>query len=79
MKRIAFASSTAALLMTASSVIAQTVTVPSAGREVAPEFRQMAAKRAEERKKLEACHKEADEQKVLPRDKTKFLLACIER
>jgi len=79
MKRIAFALSMAGLLMTVSGAAAQTVTVAPIGREVAPEFRQMAAKRAEERKKLEACHRDADEQKVLPRDKTKFLLACIER
>lgn len=68
-------------LMIVGAAHAQTVITPSggAGREIAPEFRQLAAKRAEERKKLEACHKEADEQKVLPRDKTKFLLGCIDR
>jgi len=33
--------------------------------------------KAQERKKLEACREDAEEQKILPRDRTKVLLACI--
>jgi len=73
---------TGSLLAIASSIQsshAQTVTVPPGGRVIAPEYQQLAVKRAEERKKLEACNREADEQKILPRDKTKFLITCVER
>src|SRR5262245_10707074 len=51
---------TGALLAIASSIQsshAQTVTVPPGGRVIAPEYQQMAIKRAEERKKLESCNK----------------------
>src|SRR5262249_47993833 len=81
MGRISFAASIAALLIASvvESSHAQSVTVPPGGRVIAPEFQQMAIKRAEERKKLDACHREAEEQKILTRDKTKFLVACVER
>jgi hypothetical protein len=36
-------------------------------------------KRAAERQKLAGCNKEADEQKVMVRDRTKFLIACMDR
>jgi len=54
---------------------AQTATVPvaAAKREIAPNVRA----KAEERKKLEACRKDAEEQNILPRDRTKCLLACL--
>jgi len=81
MGRISLASSIAALLIASSiqSSNAQSVTLPAGGRVIAHEYQQMAIKRAEERKKLDACNKEAEEQKILTRDKTKFLTACIER
>jgi pseudouridine-5'-phosphate glycosidase len=71
----------AALLIASNiqSTLAQSATIPPGERVIAPEFQQMAIKRAEERKKLEACHREAEEQKILTRDKTKFLIGCVER
>ena len=47
--------------------------------KVAPEFRDAAEKRAAEQRKLAGCHKEADAQKVSPRDRSKFIVACIEK
>jgi len=46
--------------------------------KVAPEYREAAEKRrAEQLRELECSHK-ADAQKVMPRDRTAFLLQCIE-
>jgi hypothetical protein len=45
---------------------------------VAPEYREAAAKRrAEQMKQLECAHK-ADVDKVMPRERTAYLLHCLE-
>ena len=61
-----------------------TITVPAFAEKlvdptkVAPEYREAAQKRrAEQLRELECSHK-ADAQKVMPRDRTAFLLQCIE-
>lgn len=48
-------------------------------REIAPEFREAAEKRAQERQKLAGCQKAADAAKVLLRDRAKFVLECLEK
>jgi hypothetical protein len=45
---------------------------------VAPEYEDMVAKRAKERAKLENCHKQATEQKILPRDRPQFVIHCLD-
>jgi hypothetical protein len=44
---------------------------------VAPEYQEMVAKRAKERAKIESCHKQATEQKILPRDRPDFVIHCL--
>jgi hypothetical protein len=46
---------------------------------VAPEFRAAAEKRRAEQIKLMECSKEANQAKVLPRDRTEFVGRCLER
>ncbi|HVX98306.1 MAG TPA: hypothetical protein VHA55_00780 [Pseudorhodoplanes sp.] len=46
---------------------------------VAPEYQDAARKAMKARQKVAACQKEATEQKVLPRDRTQFVLACIDK
>lgn len=73
MKR--FMPMTLLLLINAVPALAEKLVDPTT---VAPEYRQSAAKRrAEQLKQLECSHK-ADAQKVMPRDRTAFLLQCIE-
>jgi hypothetical protein len=47
--------------------------------KVKPEFRAAAEKRAAEQKKLAACQHEAQEKKLLPRYRTKFLIDCMDK
>lgn len=46
---------------------------------VAPEFRAAAEKRRAEQIKLMECSKEANQAKVLPRDRSDFVGRCLER
>jgi len=46
---------------------------------VAPEFRAAAEKRRAEQIKLRDCSKQADQAKVLPRDRSEFVGQCLER
>ena len=63
------------LLINAVPAFAEKLVDPAT---VAPEYRESAVKRrAEQLKELECSHK-ADAQKVMPRDRTAFLLQCIE-
>ena len=48
-------------------------------KTVKPEFRQAAEKRAAEQRKLAACQKQADTQKLRPRYRVKFLTDCIDK
>jgi hypothetical protein len=45
---------------------------------VAPEYREAAEKRRAEQIRQHDCAKKADVEKVMPRDRTAFLLQCIE-
>ncbi len=46
---------------------------------VAPEYQEAARKSQLAREKIQTCQKEATAQKILPRDRTHFVLACIDR
>jgi hypothetical protein len=46
---------------------------------VAPEFQELAARRAKEKERVDNCQKQATEQKVLPRDRTQFVINCLEK
>ena len=62
-------------LLLTTSVSAQKLVDPTA---VAPEYREAAEKRrAEQIKEREGAHK-ADIAKILPRERTAFLLQCLE-
>lgn len=45
---------------------------------VAPEYREAAEKRRAEQIKQHDCAKRADTEKVMPRERTAFLLQCLE-
>ena len=45
---------------------------------VAPEYRDAAEKRRAEQMRQHDCAAKADKEKVLPRDRTAFLLQCLE-
>jgi hypothetical protein len=45
---------------------------------VAPEYRDAAEKRRAEQIRQHDCAQKADREKVLPRDRTAFLLQCLE-
>ena len=45
---------------------------------VAPEYREAAEKRRAEQIKQRDCAKKADVEKVMPRERTAFLLQCLE-
>jgi len=57
-----------------TTVHAQRLVDPST---VAPEFREAAEKRRAEQLKQQACAKQADAEKVLPRDRLAFLNNCL--
>ena len=63
-----------ALWMPAS--LAEKLVDPNA---VAPEFREVAAKRRAEQIKLVECNKKADDAKVLRRDRAEFVGQCLEK
>jgi hypothetical protein len=54
---------------------AQTLVDPS---KVAPEHREAAEKRRAEQIRQRACAKKADDDKVMPRDRTAYLNHCLE-
>jgi hypothetical protein len=45
---------------------------------VAPEYQDFAAKRAKEKERVDNCQRQATEQKVLPRDRTQFVISCLD-
>lgn len=65
---------TISLLLT-TSVSAQKLVDPTA---VAPEYREAAEKRRAEQIKERECAHKADIAKILPRERTAFLLQCLE-
>jgi regulator of sirC expression with transglutaminase-like and TPR domain len=54
---------------------AQTLVDPS---KVAPEYREAAEKRRAEQIKQRDCAHKAEQEKVMPRERTAFLLQCLE-
>ena len=63
------------LLLAATEVQAQKLVDPS---KVAPEFREAAEKRRAEQIRQQTCSKKADNEKVMPRERTAFLVNCLE-
>lgn len=62
-------------LLLTTSVSAQKLVDPTA---VAPEYREAAEKRRAEQIKERECGHKADIAKILPRERTAFLLQCLE-
>jgi hypothetical protein len=62
-------------LLIVSPVSAQRLVDPT---KVAPEFREAAEKRRAEQIKQQECAHKADAEKVIARDRTSFLLQCLE-
>jgi hypothetical protein len=46
---------------------------------VAPEYQELAARRAKEKERVDNCQRQATEQKVLPRDRPQFVINCLEK
>ncbi|MEO8316881.1 MAG: hypothetical protein ABJA75_02905 [Bradyrhizobium sp.] len=63
-------------LLIVSPVSAQRLVDPA---KVAPEFREAAEKRRAEQVKQQECAHKADAEKVIARDRTAFLLQCLEQ
>jgi hypothetical protein len=62
-------------LFLTTSVSAQKLVDPAS---VAPEHREAAEKRRAEQIKQRECAKKADIEKIMPRERTAFLLQCLE-
>jgi hypothetical protein len=62
-------------LLSATPGLAQKLVDPS---KVAPEYREAAEKRRTEQIRQRDCAKKADTEKVMPRERTAFLLHCLE-
>jgi hypothetical protein len=63
------------LLLTTVPAFAEKLVDPST---VAPEYREAAVKRRAEQIRQHDCAKKADVEKVMPRERTAFLLHCLE-
>jgi hypothetical protein len=46
---------------------------------VAPEYQELAARRAKEKERVDNCQRQATEQKVLPRDRPQFVASCLDK
>ena len=62
-------------LAPATTVIAEKLVDPTT---VPPEFRDAAEKRRGEQIRQQQCARKADVEKVMPRERTAFLLQCLE-
>ena len=62
-------------LFLTTSVSAQKLVDPTS---VAPEYREAAEKRRAEQIKQRECAHKADVQKIMPRERTAYLLQCLE-
>jgi hypothetical protein len=51
---------------------------PLPKREIAPEYREIAEKRALEKQKLAMCQAKADSAKVLVRDRAQYIIVCLD-
>jgi hypothetical protein len=52
---------------------------PAPPSVVAPEYQELAAKRAKEKERVDNCQRQATEQKILPRDRPQFVIHCLEK
>jgi hypothetical protein len=52
---------------------------PTQPSVVAPEYQELAAKRAKEKERVDHCQGQATEQKVLPRDRPQFVIGSLEK
>jgi hypothetical protein len=52
---------------------------PAPPSVIAPEYQELAAKRAKEKERVDSCQRQATEQKVLPRDRPQFVIHCLEQ
>jgi hypothetical protein len=52
---------------------------PTQPSVVAPEYQELAARRAKEKERVDNCQRQATEQKVLPRDRPQFVISCLEK
>ena len=59
----------------ATPALAQKLVDPAS---VAPEFREAAEKRRAEQVRQRDCAQKADVEKIIPRDRTAFLIHCLE-
>ena len=59
----------------ATPALAQKLVDPAS---VAPEFREAAEKRRAEQVRQRDCAQKADTEKIIPRDRTTFLIHCLE-
>ncbi len=64
------------VILAADAALAQQP--PPAKREIAPEYRELAERRAREKRELADCHRKADLAKVTVRDRAKFIIDCLE-
>src|SRR5215470_2671379 len=66
----------ALIMMSApSTVVGQ---AQSQAPAIAPEHQDMVAKRAKEKERIDNCQRQATEQKILPRDRPQFVVACLD-
>ena len=70
-----FIGATLMSLVIAAPALAQGLVDPS---KVAPEYREAAEKRRAEQIRQRDCAKKAEAEKVVPRDRTAFLLHCLD-
>jgi hypothetical protein len=75
MKLILMISLSVICLLRIEAVGAQRLVDPTT---VAPEFRAAAETRRAEQLRQQECGKKAQEEKILPRERTAFLLKCLE-
>ena len=65
-------------------ILSSTLTAPALAEKIVdptavpPEYREAAEKRRAEQLKQHECARKADQEKVTPRDRTAFLLQCLE-
>ena len=68
----------------AAALVSLAIATPSSAQrlvdpsKVAPEYREAAEKRRAEQLKQQECAHKADAEKVIARDRTTFLLQCLE-
>jgi hypothetical protein len=52
---------------------------PSQPSVVAPEYQELAERRAKEKERVDNCQRQATAERVLPRDRPQFVISCLEK